>query len=342
MNAFLEHTTSFTESEDRDSESDHRSKQKKLNKPNKNLRSYSSFTVSEEFLFHPDAQLIDLSNYLGQYIDIKIEKKYLNPSSRSLQKGAIWGTDVYTSNSDPVCVLYHSNIITPSEIKRRNFEMISVIFHVTKLKKNYPGSDRNGIHSKKLSNASPTVCQNIKPVAYKFINSIKLENIYKLACKLPLSCKKRIKKQPRRIRKHHSGRFDDMIFDLTSELAFKYDFVNIFDKSNDPKNYLSYLLTSQFMVLETIAGEKYVIFSSKNEQLEFLERDIAFGLAKVKLPFNFDNRLVLQSKSHFEDYVDVIYRDIYWSDFLWASHSISVKDHEIVDPKSFKFYPIAN
>ena len=338
MNAFLEHTTSFTESDDKVSESDHKSKQKKQLKTNKNLRSYNSFTVSEEFLYHPDAQLIDLSNYMGQYIDIKIEKKYLQPNSRSLLKGVIWGTDVYTSNSDPVCVVYHSNIVPPSDFKRRHFEMLSVIFHVTKLKKNYPSSDRNGVHSKKLSNASPSVCQNIKPVAYKYINNIKLENIYKLACKLPLTAKKRIKKQPRRIRRHHNGRFDDMIFDMTSELAFKYDFVNIIDKSNDPKNNLSYLLTTHFMVLETAKKEKYIIYSSNNEQLEFLERDIGFALAKVKNPLEFDNGLIKAHDNKFEHFVDIIYKDILWSDFLWGNHAIKVKDHDITNPKSFKFY----
>ena len=341
MNTFLEHTTSFTESEDKASDSDHKSKQKKPAKPAKNLRSYNSFTVSEEFLYHPDAQLIDLSNYLGQYIDVKIEKKYL-VQGRSIQKGQIWGTDVYTSNSDPVCVVYHSDIVTPAEIKRRNFEMLSVIFHVTKLKKNYPGSDRNGVHSKKLSNASPSVCQNIKPVAFKYMNSVKLESIYKLACKLPLTAKKRIKKQPRRIRRHHSGRFDDMIFDMTSELAFKYDFVNVYDKSTDPKNNLSFLLTSHFMVIETAGHDKYVIYSSNNEQLEFLERDIGFGLARVKNPLEFDNRLVKESESKFDEFVEVIYKDILWSEFLWGNHCVSVKEHDIVEPKSFKFYPMVN
>lgn len=342
MNAFLEHTTSFTESEDKDSESEQKSKQKKLQKVSKNLRSYNSFTIAEEFLYHPDAQLIDLSNYLGQYIDIKIDKKYFNLNSRNLHKGMIWGTDVYTSNSDPVCVVYHSNIISPSEIKRRHFEMISVIFHVTKLKKNYPGCDRNGVHSKKLSNASPSVCQNIKPVAFKFINNVKLENIYRLACKLPLNSKKRIKKQPRRIRRHNSGRFDDMIFDMTSELAFKYDFVNIFDKSIDPKHFLSFLLTTYFMVIETASHEKYVIYSSNNEQLEFLERDIGFGLAKVINPVKFDNRLLKDHNNKFDEFVEVVYKDILWNEFLWGSHVISVKEHDIVEPKCFKFYPLIN
>jgi len=44
------------------------------------------------------------------------------------------------------------NWLTIEEIKKKNFECVSIVVHVTKAKKNYSSSFRNEIKSKKFSN----------------------------------------------------------------------------------------------------------------------------------------------------------------------------------------------
>lgn len=62
---------------------------------------------SNIFLYKPDAQLPDLSNYLNQTIEVKIERKYISKENPNVIKRKIWGSENYTSNSDIVCILFH-------------------------------------------------------------------------------------------------------------------------------------------------------------------------------------------------------------------------------------------
>jgi hypothetical protein len=75
------------------------------------VKPQSSMAVisSNIFLYKPDAELPDLSNYLNQTIEIKIERKYISKDNPNVVKRKIWGAENYTSNSDMVCILFHFN-----------------------------------------------------------------------------------------------------------------------------------------------------------------------------------------------------------------------------------------
>ena len=337
-NNFLDHTTSFCESEEPVQEAPQPPKPKKPIKLPKGHRSYNNFNISEEFLYSPDIELTDLQSYIGHYIEIKIEKTFLTLDNKNVVNGKIWGTDMYTSNSDPVAVVFHSNHFSSIDIQKRHFEFLGVIMQVSKHKKNYNGSERNGVTSKKLTLNSSDSLFNIKPVSTKFFNNVKFESIYKLACKMPIAPRRRLKMAPKRIKHNNNKRFDDLIFDITNELAFKYEFVNIYDKSSDPKNYLSHLLTEYFMIIESEDQQKYILYLIKNEQLEFLERELVFGFGKAKDPYSFDNHFINQNKANLESFMDVLYNDIMWSEIVWGSKLIQIKDFSLQSPKCFKFY----
>ena len=337
-NNFLENTTSFSESEEPIQEAPQPPKPKKPVKLAKGHRAYNNFNISEEFLYSPDIQLTDLHSFIGHYIEIKIEKTFLTLDNKNVANGKIWGTDMYTSNSDPVAVIFHNNNISSMDIQKRSFEFLGVIFQVSKHKKNYNGSERNGVTSKKLTINTSNNLFNLKPVATKFFNNVKFDSIYKLACKMPIAPKRKIKMPPRRIKHNHNKRFDDLIFDMTNELAFKYEFVNIYDKSSDPKNYLSHLLTEYFMVIESEEQQKYILYLIKNEQLEFLERELVFGFGKAKDPYSFDNNFIAENRATLESHLEILYNDIMWSEVIWGSELIQVKEFQLQKPKCFKFY----
>lgn len=65
--------------------------------------------ASNIFLYKPDAELPDLSNYLGQSIEVKIERKFITKDNPNVLKRKLWGVENYTSNSDMVCILFHFN-----------------------------------------------------------------------------------------------------------------------------------------------------------------------------------------------------------------------------------------
>lgn len=70
---------------------------------------------------------IDHSNYLTGNILFVIEKKYLTKRNKNVKKNKIWGTDDYTSKSDPICILLHMGWINFKELKKKRFEALEFI-----------------------------------------------------------------------------------------------------------------------------------------------------------------------------------------------------------------------
>lgn len=75
-------------------------------KPHQNSMAVISSNI---FLYKPDAELPDLTNYLNQTIEVKIERKYISKDNPNVIKRKLWGVENYTSNSDMVCILFHFN-----------------------------------------------------------------------------------------------------------------------------------------------------------------------------------------------------------------------------------------
>ena len=69
--------------------------------------SYSK-NAKEHFLYMPYYPLPDLSHLIGELIEFRISAEFLSQSNKAFIERRIWGSDIYTSDSDPVCILQHS------------------------------------------------------------------------------------------------------------------------------------------------------------------------------------------------------------------------------------------
>lgn len=314
-------------------------KQKKMLRQIKSIKSYNSLHIVEEFLYHPDVDLCNLSTYMGYHIDIKIEKKFFSRRNRNLKKNKVWGTDYYTSKSDPVCIFLHFNFMSLEEIKKKNFEFVSLILHVSKCKKNYSGSERNGVKSKKLANFSNLSYKlyNIKPISYKFFNKMKFETYFKLSEKLLTKSVKRHVIKPHFLSDDYSLIFGEMIFNMNSELAFKYDLINICDKSTKNKDYLNFLLNSYDLILENKNFDKFIISVSKNEPLKYLDKECYYKICKFKNPYKMNN-FFFEKNLVLDEELEILDDDLLWADIIWDSNCVLFKENKIDNILSFKFY----
>lgn len=61
------------------------------------------------YLYKPSILLPDLTDFIGKTIEIRVHKVYLTKHNRAVQQRAFFsnGTDVYSSDSDVVCILQH-------------------------------------------------------------------------------------------------------------------------------------------------------------------------------------------------------------------------------------------
>lgn len=87
---------------------------------------------SNIFLYKPDAELPDLTNYLNQTIEVKIEKRYITRDNPNVIKRKFWGSETYTSNSDMVCVLLHFGKFSIEELNNKFRDGVNLFLSVGK------------------------------------------------------------------------------------------------------------------------------------------------------------------------------------------------------------------
>mmetsp|Transcript_1100 Transcript_1100/g.1110 ORF Transcript_1100/g.1110 Transcript_1100/m.1110 type:complete len:86 (+) Transcript_1100:298-555(+) len=82
--------------------------------------------------------LPNLADSLQQLIEVRIAKAYLTKYNKGVQKRNFYGNEIYTSDSDVVCILQHMGVITLKDEEPEGFKAISAIFRVVKGRNNYP------------------------------------------------------------------------------------------------------------------------------------------------------------------------------------------------------------
>ena len=206
--------------------------------------------VLSTFLYHPDVKLPSLADYVSKYIEIKIEAQYLSKFNLAYLERRLFGTDVYTSDSDPVCALHHAGVIQLDERVPTNCAGISAFFRVSKSRNTYPESIRNGLRSRKRTQYEG---HSLKPECVKYLDSLgSLEELSHLAAKMPAPLKHPKRKKPinLKIRKMYEVQ-NRVAYDLSNDPAFVYSLQELLFRENfSPAKLFEKLLTS-VMILET-------------------------------------------------------------------------------------------
>ena len=67
---------------------------------------------------------------------VYVEKKFFSKRNKNIRKNLIYGSDLYTSSSDIACVFLHF-WMNLEEVKKKKFEVLGIIFSISKVKKTY-------------------------------------------------------------------------------------------------------------------------------------------------------------------------------------------------------------
>ena len=71
------------------------------------------------------------------------------------------------------------------------------------------------------------------------------------------------------------------------------------------------------------------------------ESTIKYRFSKVKEPFYKDNAFMSSVKRPLDDqHIEMIVKDLDWTDFHWGEQSLIVKDVKYEPIKNYKYYPI--
>jgi hypothetical protein len=255
----------------------------------------------------------------------------------------IWGSDIYTSDSDVVCILQHSGYFEIKELSPTNIQGVSVFFRVSKSRSTYNSTLKNGIKSRKLNNYQG---HSIKPEKYtllgdKFGSQIEL---LEMASRMPkISLYERHKPQTKKLIDYQSFREFNVCFNFSNELWWAYSLSAIADKGYDFKDYLSWKLKDKVLYIENNQKRYEIsrnIFDHLNDDYLFDEYE-TFRFSEVLEPFEKDsfflqeNSVPLQANLH----VKIIYDRLDWQEFHWGEDSLYVKNEVLIQNiKAFNFY----
>lgn len=98
-------------------------------------------------VYIPDCDIFDnsLEGRENCLIQVRIGNKYLSTEHEAVKKRKVWGTEVYTDDSDIVAVLFHSGKLKEEDIKDR--DCVATLRVCPRLHR-YGGSLQNGINSR--------------------------------------------------------------------------------------------------------------------------------------------------------------------------------------------------
>ena len=331
--------------------SKHNSKKSKY--ANKNQREISGNELSqnldkqckERFLYKPFYSLPDLSPYIGEIIEVRVASEFLSSLNKAYVENRIWGSDIYTSDSDMVCVLQHSGIYNINDYTPTEIAGLSIYLRVSRGRAAYNSSLKNGVRSKKLNNYQG---HSIKVEGYtqrKFLGSE--EELKAMASRMPTNSEyERKKSNPQRLADNMYYTEFNMVFNLSFEMWLAYSLPAICDKGRDFKDFTSHRLKKSVLYIET-SNQRFEIslnaMDNNNDDFLFEEFE-KYKIAEVIDPIPKDNDFMLEHKKiPLEDkYLKVIYNMVDWHDFLWGESCLKIKDVTISGIKCFNYYQKSN
>ena len=296
--------------------------------------------AKEHFLYKPFYSLPDLTPYLGDIIEVRVASEFLSSLNKAYIENRIWGSDVYTSDSDMVCVLQHSGIYNINDYTPTDIEGLSIYLRVSRARAAYNSSLKNGVRSKKLNNFQG---HSIKVEGYSNLNFLGTEDELKaMAARMPSNSEyKRKKPNPQRLADNMYYTEFNMVFNLSSEMWLAYSLPAICDKGRDFKDFTSYRLKKSVLYIET-ANQRFEIslnFMDHNNDDYLFEEYETYKIAEVIDPISKDNDFMREKKIPLDDkYVKVIYNMVDWHDLLWGENSLRIKELEINGIKCFNYY----
>ena len=300
--------------------------------------------TKEHFLYMPYYPLPDLSDYVGDLIEVRIASEFLSQSNKAFIERRIWGSDIYTSDSDPVCILQHSGYFQIKDLPPTDHKGVSLYLRVSKGRATYNSSYKNGIKSKKLNNYQG---HSIKPENYDTLDKLgSKEELKLMASKMPLVSEYERKKPiPNKLADNAYYTEFNMIFNLSYEMWLAYSLPAICDKGHDFKDYTSYKLKDKVLYIET-SDKRYEIslnvFDHTNDDYLFEEFE-TYNFAEVIDPIEKDNDFMLDNPVPLEEkYIIPIFKRLDWHEFIWGENALKIKDKTIENIKCFNYYYINN
>lgn len=286
---------------------------------------------AEIFLYKPFVPLPNLAPYFGKPVEVHIAVEYLSNLNRAFRKKLIWGSDVYTPETDMVCALHHSGLLRMENIPPGDIGGLVVFCRVA----TNAGCKRvlsNGVYSRGLENCEEYGVRLEKIRALEKMRPVR--ELVKMAGAMVRTAARSFQKDPpvdaKSVTVPPEGR---IVFNLSMDPVHKFTLPSFADYGRR----IDHRLFNTFC-------KNCLYFEAGQRRFE-LYRDVggdSFNLSEVKDPICKDCKFMETSAIPLpRELVVSMVSGKKWNSFRWGTNcTLAVKGVVIVGIRNFKFYPL--
>ena len=281
----------------------------------------------EALVYSPCVVPPGLAGKMNSLVDILLPAKHLTSDAKQVCLRQVWGTDVYTDDSDLVAALVHTGHVKLKSAPPKTPLLVSL--RICPAQATYAASERNGLKSREWSGKHDGV-------SYKVERCLQHTSGVMPPAEVSLLRQSAITRQiPGSLVTVPQGPAQTfavpaynclVVFSLSSDPWYKYSLGLIADQGTEPSRWTSTRLRKEALYLESTSCRYELALSSSASGGSGFDK---YTLSQVKAPHEMDARAVEAAgvplpKSNLE----VLETGLDWEELLWGPSYMRVRGVE--------------
>lgn len=273
----------------------------------------------------------------GTLVQIRIPTQNLQATFSEVKGRHVWGTDVYTDDSDIVCAVMHCGYYNAS--LKKPVAMVSemrVVIQLLPPQIEYPVFVRNGIRSRAWWAGGTSCSYKVERCCLVSKNGVTLELPPRsdrtqelIPTFTPASAERVMNTRGREAsseRRQRGVQEMTVVYNITNEPWLKYNMAAIADRGLKPSQWTSARFQTQVLLVET-ARERFELCITSDGEAENGDAhdEVLYRFARCKQPLTmrlmWNHGLPLP-----ESQLEVVHPALRWEQLRWGEEGVDVKD----------------
>jgi len=267
----------------------------------------------------------DFSAKVNALVDVLLPAQHLTSEAKQVRLRQIWGTDIYTDDSDLVAVLVHTGHLKLKASPPKTPLLVSL--RICPAQASYAGSERNELHSRSWSGKHDGVSFKVERCLQDTTGIMQPADVSLLR---PSAQTRQIPGSLVHIAPGPGQTYAVptaaclVVFSLSSEPWFKYTLALIADQGTDTERWTSTRLRREALYLEG-ATRRFELALQPSEGTAYDK----YTLSEVWLPHEMDARTVEAKGVPLpRSSVAVLENDLDWEELVWGPSYLRLRGAE--------------
>jgi len=279
-------------------------------------------------VYQPCVVLPELAGKMNSLVEVLLPSKYLTASdTKQVQLRQLWGTDVYTDDSDLVAVLVHTGHV---KLKTVGKTPLLVSLRVCPAQATYTGSERNGLSSRDWTGKHGGVSIKVERCLQHTAGSMPAPELSMLrpnmSRQIPSSLQPVAPGPGQSFATPPSACI--VVFNLSNEPSLKYSLALVADQGTDEARWTSTRLRREVVYLESRHRRFELAHTGSKKGADGQAFD-KYSLSQVLRPHSMDRRQMEKEGVPLPAArLKRLHEDLDWEEIVWGPCFIRVRGAE--------------